>query len=76
MGVNMVLLCSEVVGWMKEAKNAMKEWWEMMFKGIKHWSPQLVANNQMVWIQLRGIPLHVLFGEIIDFDEEILGRKV
>jgi len=61
-------------------------WWVYMFKGVKIWSPQLVFDSRMVWINVYDIPLHVwdeplfkkigdLFGKFVDFDEDTIGRN-
>jgi hypothetical protein len=63
-----------------------KEWWDSIFKSVTCWSPQLVAESRVVWLNVHGIPLHVwdepifkkigdMFGKFIDFDEENIGRS-
>jgi hypothetical protein len=63
-----------------------KQWWNLMFKKVVKWSPQLVVDSRTVWVKVFGIPLHVweetlfkklgsLFGVFVDFDEDTISRK-
>ena len=36
-----------------------RQWWSVVFKDIKRWSPQLVASRRRVWLKVYGISMHV-----------------
>jgi len=86
MGENRMLLHMEGVADIDYVISHHKEWWDLMFKKVVRWSPQLVAGSRTVWLNVFGIPLHVwdeplfkklgeLFGVFLDFDEDTIARK-
>lgn len=86
MGKNMVLLQSLVPGDVDRVRVQHQTWWSSVFKEVKTWKPNLVAKSRLVRLSFFGLPIHVweeevfkklgvLFGEFIDFDEAIIGRK-
>jgi hypothetical protein len=85
MGGKMMLLYLEGSSDFEAVRSNHKQWWDSMFKSVRRWSPQLVAESRMVLLNVHGIPLHVwdeplfkkigdLFGKFVDFDEDTIGR--
>jgi hypothetical protein len=80
MGGGMVLLQCARIGVLEGMVKSRAEWLTYYFKEVRPWSPNLVASRRVVWVQVRGIPLHAwgeaLFkslaakiGVFVDFDE-------
>lgn len=78
-----ILLQSIVKGEVDKVSWSHKEWWKIMFKEVKVWSPNLVARSSKVWIKVWGVPLHVWnekffkrigskFGTFVEFDEDTI----
>lgn len=87
MGAKRMLLLFHGIGDIEEVRNNHKAWWDSMFKCVKRWSPQVVADTRMVWINVHEIPLHMwdeplfkmtgdLFGKFVDFDGDTIGRNM
>ena len=86
MGEKMVLLKGNRREDIVKARAKKRDWWKATFSKVVPWSPNLVATSRRVWVQLRGIPLHIwhenffkrvgnLFGSFLDFDEKTASRK-
>jgi hypothetical protein len=81
-----MLLLLEGAGDIEVVRNSHKRWWNSVFMRVRRWTPHLVADSRLVWLNIHGIPLHVwdkplfkklgsLFGVFMDFDDETIERK-
>jgi hypothetical protein len=81
MGDNLVLLQVEDPVHFELDRKEHGQWWSVVLKDIRRWSPRLVASRRRVWLKVYGISMHVgeegffkqigsFFGEFMDFDED------
>ncbi|RHN79768.1 hypothetical protein MtrunA17_Chr1g0180931 [Medicago truncatula] len=59
LGEKLVLLKGNNMQDIVKAREEKQAWWSATFSEVVPWSPNLVATIRRVWIQLRGIPLHI-----------------
>lgn len=59
MGDNLVLLQVEDPVRFELDRKEHGQWWSVVFKDIKRWSPQLVASRRRVWLKVYGISMHM-----------------
>jgi len=59
MGDRLLLLQMREDGGLEEVMKSHEEWWNVMFKRVRRWSPQMVSTSRSVWLKVHGIPLHV-----------------
>jgi len=59
MGDRLLLLQMREDGGLEEVMKSHEEWWNVMFKRVRRWSPQMVSTSISVWLKVHGIPLHV-----------------
>lgn len=59
LGEKLVLVKGNNMQDIVKAREEKQAWWSATFSEVVPWSPNLVATIRRVWIQLRGIPLHI-----------------
>lgn len=67
MGANLFLIEEEIDGAVKSLIEEEKEWIGRWFLKIKPWSPEVVDNERLTWINCYGVPCHAWSFEFFDF---------